>query len=106
MSPGKKIPIGWYVVMDYLTAALAWLCFYAVRSSLLHDKGAYPISYTSWFYILAAVPAGWLILYTIAGTYHSLYKKSRLAELTLTFVCSLIGTVIFFVIFAPITSCP
>jgi len=99
MSSGKKIPVTWYVVMDYFTAALAWIFFYALRSSLQNDKGAYPISYTAWFYILVAIPAGWLILYTIAGTYHSLYKKSRLAELTLTFVCSLIGSVIFFSIF-------
>src|SRR6476620_6373783 len=99
MSPGKKIPVSVYVVIDYLTAALAWLCFYAVRSSLLHDKGAYPISYQSWFYILLFVPAGWLAIYTIAGTYHSLYKKSRLAEFTLTLVCSLLGTILFFFIF-------
>ncbi len=99
MSAGKKIPVALYVVIDYFTAALAWLCFYFVRSSLLHDKGAYPISYQSWLYILLFVPAGWLALYTVAGTYHSLYKKSRLAELTLTLVCSLLGSVVFFLIF-------
>jgi len=99
MRSGKQISVTWYVVMDYVTAALAWLCFYFVRSSLLHDKGAYPISYQSWLYILLAVPAGWLVLYTLAGTYHSLYKKSRLAELTLTFVCSFIGSLIFFMVF-------
>ena len=49
MSAGKKIPVAFYVLMDYFTAAVAWLCFYFVRSSLLHDKGAYPISYQSWF---------------------------------------------------------
>ena len=53
MNSGKKIPVAWYAVIDYFTAALAWLCFYFVRSSLLQDKGAYPISYQSWFYILA-----------------------------------------------------
>lgn len=99
MSSGKKISVTWYVVIDWLTAASAWLCFYFVRSSLLHDAGAYPISYTSWFYILLAVPAGWLVLYTLAGTYNSLYKKSRLAELTLTLVCSLLGSFIFFMVF-------
>lgn len=99
MSSGKKIPVALYVVIDYLTAALGWLCFYFVRSAMLHDLRAYPISYQSWLYILAIVPAGWLTLYTLAGTYHSLYKKSRLAELTLTFICSLIGSVVFFMVF-------
>jgi hypothetical protein len=99
MSSGKKISVTWYVVIDYITAALAWLCFYFVRSAMLHDTGAYPISYQSWLYILLIAPAGWLILYTLAGTYHSLYKKSRLAELTLTFVCSLLGSIVFFMVF-------
>jgi exopolysaccharide biosynthesis polyprenyl glycosylphosphotransferase len=39
------------------------------------------------------------VLYSLAGTYHSLYKKSRLAELNLTFVCTILGSVIFFIIF-------
>jgi exopolysaccharide biosynthesis polyprenyl glycosylphosphotransferase len=46
------------------------------------------------------VPAGWLMLYALAGTYHSLYKKSRFAEFTLTFICSLIGCLGLFTIFA------
>jgi polysaccharide biosynthesis protein PslA len=99
MNSGKKISVTWYVVIDYFTAALAWLCFYFERSALLHDTGAYPISYQSWLYILLIVPAGWLVLYTLAGTYHSLYKKSRLAEFTLTFVCSLLGSAVFFIVF-------
>jgi exopolysaccharide biosynthesis polyprenyl glycosylphosphotransferase len=99
MMFARKIPVALYVAMDYFMGALAWLCFYFVRSSMLNDKGAYPISYQSWFYILLFVPAGWLILYAIAGTYHSLYKKSRLAEFTLTFVCSCIGCLVFFFIF-------
>lgn len=99
MRSGKKIPVGSYVAVDYFTAALTWLCFYFFRSRLLHDAGAYPISYQSWLYILFLVPAGWLILYTIAGAYHSLYRKSRLFELTLTFVCSIIGSLVFFLLF-------
>jgi exopolysaccharide biosynthesis polyprenyl glycosylphosphotransferase len=99
MNPAKKIPVAWYAVMDYFMAAAAWLCFYALRTELLHDAGAYPISYQAWAYILLVVPAGWLILYALAGSYHSLYKKSRLTEFTLTFVCSIIGSIFFFVLF-------
>lgn len=99
MHSGKKISLAWYVVADYITAALAWLCFYAFRSYMQHDQGAYPISYQAWFYILGLVPAGWLVLYTLSGTYNFLYKKSRLAEFTLTFVCSLIGTIVLFIVF-------
>lgn len=99
MQSGKQISAGWYVAADYLTAALAWFCYYHWRSWILQDTGAYPISQTSWTLILLIVPAGWLMLYTLAGTYNHLYKKSRLAEFTLTFVCSLIGAIALFITF-------
>ncbi len=99
MQSGKQISAGWYVAADYLTAALAWFCYYHWRSWMLNDAGAYPISQTSWTLIFLIVPAGWLMLYTLAGTYNHLYKKSRLAEFTLTFVCSLIGAIALFITF-------
>lgn len=99
MSAGKKISVVWYAVIDFITASIAWLCFYLVRSYLQHGTGAYPISYQSWFYILLAVPIGWLVLYTLAGTYNHLYKKSRFAEFTLTFVSALFGSIILFIVF-------
>ena len=95
----KKIAIGWYALLDYITAALAWLLFYFFRSKMLNDAGAYPISARSWLLIFVIVPTGWLALYTLAGTYHALYKKSRLAEFTLTFVCTLIGSIALMIIF-------
>jgi polysaccharide biosynthesis protein PslA len=99
MKSGKQISVAWYAAADYISAALAWLCFYFLRSYLQDDTGAYPISYQAWLYILVAVPAGWLILYTLAGTYTSLYQKSRLVEFTLTFVSTLIGSIILFYVF-------
>jgi exopolysaccharide biosynthesis polyprenyl glycosylphosphotransferase len=99
MNPVKKIPVAWYAVIDYFMAALAWLCFYFFRNDLLRDTGAYPVSYQSWVYILLIVPSGWMILYAMTGTYHSLYKKSRLTEFTLTFVCTIIGSIFFFILF-------
>ncbi len=99
MNSAKKISVAWYVVSDFITAALAWLCFYFLRTDLQQDKGAYPISYESLLYIFLLVPVGWLVLYTIAGTYNHLYKKSRFAEFTLTFVTSLFGSIILFLVF-------
>ncbi len=99
MQPGKKISIVWYAAMDYVMAALAWLLFYFLRSNLINDKGAYPISVQSWLLILLIVPAGWLILYTLAGTYHRLYKKSRLEEFTLTFISTIIGSITLMIVF-------
>ena len=75
------------------------LFFYIIRSAMANDTGSYPISYRAWLYILVVVPAGWLILYALAGTYTSLYKKSRLAEFTLTFICSIFGSLVLLFVF-------
>src|SRR5687768_9802971 len=99
MRSGKKIAIGWYAASDYIMAALSWLFFYFYRADILDDAGAYPISTRSWIFILFIVPVGWLMLYTLAGTYNALYKKSRLAEFTLSFVCTLIGTILLMIVF-------
>lgn len=99
MRSGNKIAIGWYAALDYVMAALAWFAFYYFRANVLEDKGAFPISSRSWLLILFIVPVGWLMLYTLAGTYHALYKKSRLEEFTLTFVCTLIGAIVLMIVF-------
>ena len=99
MKSGKQIPVTWYAVTDYVMSAAAWICFYLLRSKLQKDEGAYPISYQSWIYILLLVPAISLSLFTIVGTYKRLYKKSRLEEFTLTFVCSLLISILLFTLF-------
>lgn len=99
IRPEKKIAMGWYVLMDYIMAVATWLIFYFYRSSVLDDKGAFPISTRSWLFIFLIVPAGWLTLYTLAGSYKALYKKSRLAEFTLTIVCTIIGSILLMLTF-------
>jgi exopolysaccharide biosynthesis polyprenyl glycosylphosphotransferase len=102
MSSGKQISIGWYAVIDFITALLAWGIFFFLRKSMLQetiaDDGKLQVDYKFWLGI-TLIPAGWLIFYTLVGTYHSLYKKSRLSEFTSTFVCSLIGCIILFFAF-------
>jgi exopolysaccharide biosynthesis polyprenyl glycosylphosphotransferase len=87
--------------MDAVTASLAWALLYFFRiwflkqyvspdANLHNDRPALH---------LVLVPLGWLVLYAVAGTYRSLYKKSRLAEFTTTFVCSIIGSSVLFFLF-------
>ncbi len=99
MSSGKKISVAWYALMDFITASLAWACFYFIRKWILEQtiayKGQLILNDQFWLGIIL-VPASWLILYTIVGAYRHLYKKSRLFEFTSTFVCSLIGCIVLF----------
>ena len=102
MSERKQISIVWYAVTDFLTASLAWGLYFFIRKAMLQmsiaDAGRLQVDYKFWFGI-TLIPAAWLVLYSIVGTYHGLYKKSRLFEFTKTFVCSLIGCVLLFFAF-------
>jgi polysaccharide biosynthesis protein PslA len=102
MKKNNQIPIAFYAFTDLIMASLAWGCFYFFRKWLLKEditaQGSLLVNYKFWLGI-AFIPVGWLILYTLVGTYHSLYKKSRLFEFTSTFVCSLIGTIVLFFLF-------
>ena len=102
MPSSKKIHIIWYLVSDYLAAVIAWIILYFTRRYLLEEfiqtsQGIY-LSNRFWTG-LVLLPFGWLVFYSLVGAYHSLYRKSRLNEFTITFICSLIGcTLTFFLI--------
>ena len=98
----NQIPIVFYAMMDVFTGALAWgICYYIRKWLLSKNISAaenFSLDYRFWMGI-SLVPVGWLVLYAIVGTYRSLYKKSRLFELTTTFICTLIGSIILFFVF-------
>jgi len=94
MKQTKPIHIAWYVLADFITASLAWGIMYFLRKYYLgltvSEDGELAIDDNFWLGI-TLVPIGWLILYTLVGSYKSLYKKSKLQEMTTAFICSLIG---------------
>ena len=102
MNTGKKIPIALYAVADYITAALAWGLFFFIRKWILNEpifeNGQLQTDKKFWLGTFF-IPVGWLIIYTLVGSYHSLYKKSRLNEFTVTFICSLMGCIGLFFLF-------
>lgn len=102
MGKGKQISVAWYAVVDYIMAAVAWAVFYFVRKAILKetiaDAGELQVNYIFWLGIIF-IPAGWLILYALTGSYHSLYRKSRLFEFTITFACTLLGCIVLFFAF-------
>lgn len=101
--PGtRRIHQNWYVVGDYLAAILAWIVLYFTRRYLLEEaitvERKIYLNDRFWWGI-SLIPIGWLILYTLTGTYRNLYAKSRLSELSKTLVLALIGcTLVFFLI--------
>jgi exopolysaccharide biosynthesis polyprenyl glycosylphosphotransferase len=102
MHAGRKIHITWYVLSDYISAIMSWMILYFTRRLLLRE----PIFIDEKLFLndrfwlgLLLIPAGWIIFYALTGTYHSLYKKSRLNEFSSTVLSSLIVcTILFFAI--------
>lgn len=89
----------WYVVSDYITAALTWMLFYKVRESLLPPQiFTANFAFNNYYLWMALflLPFGWLIFFTLVGSYNSIYKKSRFIEFTTTFLCTMIGCIILF----------
>lgn len=67
-----------------------------MRKAILEEP--FSINHKFWLGILF-IPVGWLLLYGLAGAYHSVYKKSRLAEITTAFICTAIGCTVLFFLF-------
>jgi exopolysaccharide biosynthesis polyprenyl glycosylphosphotransferase len=91
----------WYAVTDYGTTALAWALFFIFRKIWLQETVSVGLLATDvkfWMGLLL-IPLGWLSLYTIMGSYLAIYKKSRLAEFTNTFIGCAIGCVVLFFVF-------
>jgi exopolysaccharide biosynthesis polyprenyl glycosylphosphotransferase len=93
----KKIHIIWYILSDYFAALLTSVIFHFSRRILLSEPVFvnHQLLLNNRFWLgSATIPVGWLLLYGMVGAYTSLYKKSRLDEITSTFGC----TIVFFAI--------
>ncbi len=101
MPMAKLVPIhiSRYIIGDFVSSALAWVLMSLLRRGLLNEQ---PLTLHGLFYfnpyfwgMLLVIPVFWVVIYSIAGAYNlSVYKKSRLNELSNTFIQALIGSVI------------
>ena len=94
----KRKAIRQLAVLDYLSAALAWLTFLAYRQSALGKASFWeawrqllPRDYLNGLLLL---PVFWLLVYLFTGTYFDLYRKSRLNEIVRTVISAAVGAVI------------
>jgi len=99
----KKLQVLKYVLLDWLSALLAWTLFYLFRK---YTEDPYIFSHLDrvtgdnrfWLGIVI-VPVFWLFLYVLIGSYRRIFRKSRLKELGQTLIITIIGvTIIFFVL--------
>ena len=97
----KKIQVAKYVIVDFLSAIIAWGLFFIYRKYTSNTEvlnNFQEIFTDNKLYVgLIIVSLFWITLYTVTGTYNKIYRKSRLKELGQTLLISIFGvTVIFF----------
>jgi len=96
----RKLQVFKYVIADLLSAILAWSIFFVYRkysvdpTILRHLEDVFYD--TNFYYGIIVIPLFWLILYVLIGTYRKIYRKSRLKELGVTFIITLIGVIFIF----------
>lgn len=87
---GKKKQISWYILSDFLFAIAGSIgCFYYLlpKFGFTQNQIDLPVS--------IGIAFSWLLVFGLSGTYQkSLYEKSRLNEITETFMQSAIGSVL------------
>ena len=82
------------VVMDWLFATLSWMLFYFFRKVGV-EKVQFNVN-ESFYAGVVIVPLLWVLLFFLQGTYHDVKRLYRIKVFNLTFLASLIGSLIIF----------
>lgn len=90
-----------YIIFDFLGSALAWTLFYIYRKAVI-EPARYGYKIPIWepdkkyFYAIVLIPLFWVALFWLFGSYRNVFRKSRVKELTQTFVITFLGVIIIF----------
>lgn len=100
MKSYKPLQIYWYIVSDMLASIVAWWIFTWYRRNQLHEAhtGLWEMTSDGFFRAsLIVIPIIWSCFFLLTGFYReALHKRSRLTELTSTFIACLIGCLLIF----------
>jgi exopolysaccharide biosynthesis polyprenyl glycosylphosphotransferase len=97
LSPEKRRAILQLVLVDYISAAIAWIILWGYRQQYSGEINFFStwekLQAKDYLAALIIIPGGWLFLYLLSGTYFDLYRKSRLNEVNRTLISCIIGSV-------------
>ena len=89
-----------YLFFDALSAMIAWALLFVFRKigfeNFVFGDLTQIFSDANFWWGIILIPAGWIVLYTIQGTYKNVLRKSRLKEAQDTIIATLIGVVAIF----------
>jgi len=98
----RKWQVAKYITFDIVGVFVAWLLFTYFRSSLDHGLSTLePIPsafFIKHYFGIALYVIFWIILFSLAGFYNDIFRKSRLNELGNSIGITLVGTLVIFFI--------
>jgi len=97
MTRQRRIDRLVYRIADFITAMLAWACFFIYRrkvEGLSVDWEA--MNDQNFWYGIILIPTGWVLFYSIFDKYHDIYRLSRLATLARTLLLTFLGVIFLF----------
>lgn len=85
---------------DLLSAAVAWTAYFIYRKITLEPirfgRSVELIFDQNYLIGLALIPIAWVILFQISGSYHEIFRKSRIGIIGNTLLVTTIGSVVLF----------
>ena len=97
MTRQRKLDLFLYGLLDFLTAMLAWACFFLYRKNVENVPIDRTILEDQNFILgILIIPLGWFMIYSIFDEYKDIYRKSRVATLSRTFFLSFMGVIFLF----------
>ena len=99
MTRQRRIDTFIYSIADFLTAMLAWTCFFLYRKWLVERTywGEYSVLENPKFAAgVLIIPIGWILFYAIFDKYRDIYRLSRLATIARTFFLTFFGVLFLF----------
>lgn len=89
-----------YIILDALCAMLSWGMLFLFRKIGIEHFGFTDVNLifadANFWRGIILIPVGWLILYSLQGSYRNILRKSRLKELQQTAIASVIGVIVIF----------
>lgn len=88
------------VLIDFLSAAIAWTLFYVYRKYNIDYFKTYvepKVIFDSQYWLsIFIVPCFWLLMYYLSGHYNDVLRRSRINELYQILFASILGTILLF----------
>jgi exopolysaccharide biosynthesis polyprenyl glycosylphosphotransferase len=97
MKQQRRLDMFFYGLADFLTAMLAWACFYIYRKNVEGAVVDATIFQDENFWLgIIIIPICWVLFYSIFDQYDDVYRMSRLATFTRTFFLAFFGVLFLF----------